>query len=303
MSYRVVFIENEVNISVKLNNLVIQKQEGDIWIPMEDISMIVLDNLKIRLSVRMLSLLAEYNVSVVLCDRKHLPIGFYSSYDNHSRISKYIGYQIKTEQQTYDEIWRQIVEHKLKNQASVLKILGKNLSAADHILEFAMSVLPGDPHNREAHGAKVYFNTLMNSTFSRGNEDILLNSGLDYGYAIMRSYIARLCVGYGLNSQIGIHHRNEYNRFNLIDDLIEPVRPIVDLHAYRLLQDKKFFRIEERRSLVNIVNHKIEYKKKKMYLGNALEEYVSSYAALLAGRNAEMTFPDVMLYSGEEDEI
>ena len=81
--------------------------------------MIVLDNLKIRLSVRMLSLLAEYNVSVVLCDRKHLPIGFYSSYDNHSRISKYIGYQIKAEQQTYDEIWRQIVEHKLKNQASV----------------------------------------------------------------------------------------------------------------------------------------------------------------------------------------
>ena len=79
MSYRVVFIENEVNISVKLNNLVIQKQEGDIWIPIEDISMIVLDNLKIRLSVRMLSLLAEYNVSVVLCDRKHLPIGFYSS--------------------------------------------------------------------------------------------------------------------------------------------------------------------------------------------------------------------------------
>ena len=39
MSYRVVFIENEVNISVKLNNLVIQKQEGDIWIPIEDISM------------------------------------------------------------------------------------------------------------------------------------------------------------------------------------------------------------------------------------------------------------------------
>ena len=88
-------------------------------------------------------------------------------YDNHSRISKYIGYQIKAEQQTYDEIWRQIVEHKLKNQASVLKILGKNLSAADHILEFAMSVLPGDPHNREAHGAKVYFNTLTDIVLFR----------------------------------------------------------------------------------------------------------------------------------------
>ena len=69
----------------------------------------------------------------------------------------------------------------------------------------------------------------MGTTFSRGNEDILLNSGLDYGYTIIRAYIARLCVGYGLNSQLGIHHKNEFNRFNLIDDLMEPIRPFIDL--------------------------------------------------------------------------
>ena len=78
---------------------------------------------------------------------------------------------------------------------------------------------------------------------------MLLNSGLDYGYAILRSYLARLCVGYGLNSQLGIHHRNEYNRFNLVDDMIEPFRPFVDYFAYRLLEREEYFKGEHRASL------------------------------------------------------
>ncbi len=303
MSHRVILVESDVDIAVKLNNLIIKKGENDVWIPVDDITMIVLDNLRIRLSTRMLSLLAENNVAVVLCDQKHLPIGFYSSYDNHSRISKYIGYQIEKTQEFYDDIWKCIVEHKLRNQAAVLRVLEKGRTSEDRVLDFSRNVLPGDTSNREAHGAKVYFNELMGTTFSRGNEEILLNSGLDYGYAVIRSYLARLCVGYGLNSQIGIHHKNEYNRFNLVDDLIEPVRPIVDLYSYRLLHDKSFFQLQDRRKLVNLVNHKIIYKDKEMYVGNMLEEYVASYAALLAGRQEEVVFPDVTLYLGEEDEI
>lgn len=76
----------------------------------------------------------------------------------------------------------------------------------------------------------------MGTSFSRGNEDILLNSGLDYGYAVLRGYIARVCVGYGLNTQIGIHHKNEYNRFNLVDDLMEPLRPMIDIVAYESMK-------------------------------------------------------------------
>ena len=303
MSFKVVLVENDVKITVKLNNLVLTKENDEIWIPVNDISTVVLDNLKISVSVRMLCTLAENTIAVIFCDQKHLPIGFYSSYDNHSRVSKHIGYQIEKTQEYYDILWKTIVEQKLRNQAKVLRILGKETEAAEHIMEFAEDVLPGDSANREAHGAKVYFNALMGVSFSRGNEDILLNSGLDYGYTILRSYLARLCVGYGLNSQLGIHHKNEYNRFNLIDDLIEPIRPIVDIFAYRLLEGKDFFQIEDRRQLINIVNHKIMYKNRKMYFGNMLEDYVSSFAGLLAGRNTEIVYPDVEYYLGEEDEI
>ena len=54
MAFRVVMIENEVVIKVKLNNLIVTKDGEDIWIPLDDISMIVLDNLASNLSVRLM---------------------------------------------------------------------------------------------------------------------------------------------------------------------------------------------------------------------------------------------------------
>ncbi len=93
MAFRMLLIENEVNIKLNLDNLVITKEGKDIWVPIKDLSMIVLDNLKINITARMLCALAKNNVGIIICDQEHLPIGFYSSFDNHSRISKTIKYQ------------------------------------------------------------------------------------------------------------------------------------------------------------------------------------------------------------------
>lgn len=303
MAYRVILIENEVDIKLKLDNLVITKEGNDVWIPMEDISVIVLDNLRIGITTRMLSTMAEYNIALIICDNSHTPIGYYSSYDNHSRMAKMIGSQISKNSVFYDNLWQSIVRNKIENQAQALEILGKSKQAIDDIRKFAENVKAGDTDNREAHSAKVYFNTLMDTTFSRGNEDILLNSGLDFGYTIIRSYIARLCVGYGLNTQIGIHHKNEYNRFNLVDDLLEPFRPVVDVYTYRLLEGEEYFKIEHRRKLINILNHYIRYNGKKMVLCNAMEEYVEKMASYIAGKNVDVVFPETKEYIGERDEI
>lgn len=59
MAFRVVLIENEVTIKVKLNNLIVTKEGEDIWIPLDDISMIVLDNLSSMFSARLLCQLSE----------------------------------------------------------------------------------------------------------------------------------------------------------------------------------------------------------------------------------------------------
>ncbi len=304
MAFRVVLIENEVAIKVKLNNLIVTKEGEDIWIPLDDISIIVMDNLASMLSARLLCQLSEQGIGLMICNQEHLPTGYYSSYNNHSRSSKVIGYQINKEKDYYDNLWKQIVEAKIRNQAKAyLRLLG-DYDGSYQIAAFAMDILNGDKSNREAHAAKVYFNLLMGTSFSRGNEDILLNSGLDYGYAVLRSYIARVCVGYGLNTQLGIHHKSEYNRFNLVDDLVEPLRPLVDIVAFEMMKEDLYFTAEHRRKLVNILNMKIRYRDKKMFVCNMIENYVEQYASLIMGRCEKIIFPDIDEFTGEEsDEV
>ncbi len=300
MAFRVVLIENEVAIKVKLNNLVITRDGKDIWVPLDDISMIVMDNLSSVITARLLCQLSEAGIGLMLCNQQHLPSGFYSAYDNHSRSSKVIGYQIGKDRGYYDNLWREIVAAKVTNQAKSYFRLMKDDIGRNKIIDFTNNISPGDKTNREAHAAKVYFNLLMGSSFSRGNDDILLNSGLDYGYAILRGYIARACVGYGLNTQLGIHHKSEYNRFNLVDDLMEPFRPIVDMVAFETLKDASYFMTEHRRKLVGILNTRMRYRGKKMYLCNVLENYIEQYASLIMGRCEEIVFPDVDDFIGEE---
>lgn len=303
MAFRIVFVESQANMQVKLNNLIVSNGEKETWIPVSDISMVVLDNIKTMVSARLMTVLAEYNIGLIVCNQEHLPFGYYSSYDNHSRISKYIWHQINHDTIFYDQLWGKIVKQKIENQSQCLEKLGLDESSVEMLRKYITEIEPGDLGNREAHAAKVYFNTMMGSSFSRGNENILMNSGLDYGYAIIRSFIARVCVGYGLNTQLGIHHRNEYNRFNLVDDIMEPLRPIVDYYVFYLLEHEGYFKVEHRRKLVNILNHKMIYKNKKMFVCNVIEEYVSGMATYIADEKYEPKFPEFAAYIGEESEI
>lgn len=66
---------------------------------------------------------------------------------------------------------------------------------------------------------------------NRRNDDPV-NSSLNYGYAIVRSYIIKALISTEFHCALGIHHHNEYNNFNLVDDLIEPWRAMVDQIAF-----------------------------------------------------------------------
>lgn len=79
----------------------------------------------------------------------------------------------------------------------------------------------------EALAAKEYF-ACYPEYFNRREENPV-NSGLNYGYAVVRSAIARNLVAVGFHPTFGLHHRSQLNAFNLADDLIEPYRAIVDI--------------------------------------------------------------------------
>ncbi len=114
-------------------------------------------------------------------------------------------------------LWKAIVKQKVPNQAMTLETLGIDGSA---LIQLAREVRSGDPSNREALAAKTYF-PLLKPGYTR--ETICpLTSALNYGYAAVRSTLARHVVSHGFITSVGFHHSNDRNEFNLVDDLVEP---------------------------------------------------------------------------------
>ncbi len=64
--------------------------------------------------------------------------------------------------------------------------------------------------------------------FVRRDDSNIINSALNYGYAILRGCVARNIAATGLLPCFGIHHSNKLNQFNLVDDLMEIYRPFID---------------------------------------------------------------------------
>ena len=131
----------------------------------------------------------------------------------------------------------------------------------------------GDKTNREGHAAKVYFNTLFGIGFIRNTSDDI-NAALNYGYAVLLSTVNKEIVSNGYLTQIGIHHKNEFNEFNLTCDLMEPFRIIIDNFVY-YNQGRKLD-TEYKLDIVNIFNNTYKYLGKKYTLKDIIKLYVKN---------------------------
>lgn len=226
MSWRIIQISKPCHLSVKNRQLIYEPQEGDkISLPLEDISVIILEHKQISLHNSLISELAEYDIVMFSCDRSHSPSGCFFPFHNHSRYSEIAWQQVETSEPLKKRIWQELVKAKIINQAHVLKSLNKPNAAK--LIEISKLVQSGDVKNSEAFAAGIYWKSLFEN-FVRSNDSDIRNSALNYGYAIVRGCLARSLVGAGLLPCFGVHHANKLNQFNLVDDCIEPFRAFVD---------------------------------------------------------------------------
>ncbi|MEX2784625.1 type II CRISPR-associated endonuclease Cas1 [Streptococcus sp. H49] len=279
MTWRIIHVSQSEKMRLKLDNLVVKKLGEEYTIPLSDISMIVAEGGDTVVTLRLLSALSKYNIALVVCDTEHLPTGIYHAQNGHFRAYKRLQQQMVWAQEQKDKLWQIVTYFKINNQQDVLAMFGKNLDAIQLLSEYKDNIEFGDKTNREGHAAKVYFNELFGKQFTRvtQQESDIINAGLNYGYAVMRAQLARIVAGYGLNPLIGIFHKNEYNQFNLVDDLIEPFRQIVDVWVYQHLRDQDYLKYEYRISLTNTLNAKIKYGKETCTVIGAMDKYVKGF--------------------------
>lgn len=283
-------IDDGDHLSVYLDNIEIKKGENKYVIPLSDIGIIVLDGMMTTITTRLLSTCSTYSVVIVICDKKHIPCGMYLPFNQHSRTVKMIKKQVRWDENRKNELWGKIIEYKIQNQSEVLRYYSKNEERYLQLKKFMEEIKPGDVTNREGHSAKVYFNTIFGNNFYRSN-DCIENAMLNYGYAIIRSYISRVIVSYGYNPSLGVFHKSEYNSFCLADDFIELFRPIVDAYTIKYLleieNEVEFLTQEIRGFLVSLLSKRVKYKNQYQKISTVIDKFVLECLNYLDPENKE----------------
>ncbi len=294
MGYRNLKIEKYWDFSIKDKQLVLKNDEK-FSIPLEDINTIMIDDMSIKLSVYFLQIVAQYGIAVYVCNEKHIPNAVVLPMLCHSRHFKMLKNQINIGKPFQKRLWQQIVVRKILNQAKALEIAGKSKDS-EELKKMVKEVQSGDKTHVEAKAAAFYFRRLYGEYFSRGQEHII-NSALNYGYAIIRGIIARSIICYGFEPSIGLFHHSEQNSYNLADDIIEPFRSLVDIYVYQnydFSEMEKGLSVEMKRGLYNIINYNMKINNEKQSVSNCVEKMIMSFSACLAGNRKDLILPELI---------
>lgn len=270
MSWRVVVISKMAKLSYKNSYLTVRNETTSI-IHLSEINTIVIETTQVSITGYLLAELIKRKIKVIICDENRNPAGEVTPYYGSHNTSKRIANQVKWKENDKEIMWTLVVKQKIQNQHRVLEKLNKK--EASKLERYIAELQHFDTTNREGHSAKVYFNALFGKGFSR-EESNDINAALDYGYTILLSAFNREIISLGCMTQLGIRHKNEFNHYNLSCDLMECFRPIVDEYVYRNKGNK--FISSTKLELIDLLNIKVEYKGKELFLINTIQQYTKS---------------------------
>ncbi len=228
MVKRTIHFSNPAHLSTRNQQLVVELKDEERTtktLPIEDLGVIILEHPQITLTSNVLELLMDQQVAVITCNSRYMPSGMFLPLDGNSEQTERIRTQLDSSVPLKKQLWQQTVRAKIMNQAMVLDRLGV---PNQRLLHLQNDVLSGDTSNCEAQAASHYWGKIYGGNFVRSRDPQTPNAQLNYGYAILRSVVARALTASGMLPSIGIHHRNKYNAFCLADDIMEPYRPYVD---------------------------------------------------------------------------
>jgi CRISP-associated protein Cas1 len=200
-------------------------------VPLDDVGAVIANAHGISYTNNLLVALAERGAPFVLCGANHNAVGMLLTLDGHHVQAKRIEAQIAATLPTHKRLWASVVKAKLEQQAAALEAAG---AATAPLTALVKKVKSGDPDNFEAQGARRYWTLLFGAEFRRDQNADGLNALLNYGYTVLRSATARAVVAAGLHPSLGLHHSNDSNAMRLVDDLMEPFRPLIDLKVWQL---------------------------------------------------------------------
>lgn len=289
--WRVIDCTNlEGSLRYSRGQLVIQKaEEPEIAIPLSQIAIVMLGT-KSSISGAVLQKFSDYDIALLVCDWRGVPVSGAYPWNQHSRTGARQQAQAQLPIPKKKQAWTRIIAAKIHGQSSVLRALDK--SGADELLKLSRTVKSADPENKEAHAARRYWSYLsQGESFVRlpGTGEPGWNSSLDYGYTLLRGYGIRALAGAGLSGTLGVFHRGRGNSWALVDDLMEPFRPMVDQIVFSQIGYGKPLDAEQKTQISTGLNTAFTNDGKS--LSTVFNEFAQHYGLYVEGRFPDLSVP------------
>lgn len=292
MIKRIVEISNQARLSLKNQQMVVDREGFDpATVPIEDMGMLILNHVAISHTQGLLTACFENNVAVLICNAKHIPSAVLLPFEGNSLQSKIMAQQAQITEPVRKRLWQAIIQAKIREQA---KALLQSTGEDNPLPAYAKRVKSGDTENLEGQAARIYWQRLFGPHFRRDPKTPGINTLLNYGYAVMRAAVARAIVSTGLHPSMGLHHRNQYNSFCLADDLLEPLRPAVDLKVYNpwgKSSDGLELTPENKRTLLEVLSMDCVINGQRLPVMSALHHYAASVRRVICGEQKSVEIP------------
>ncbi len=279
------------HLAVDRGFLTVAEKGGDVGrVPLDDIAAVVANAHGLTYSNNLLVTLAARGVPVVLCGPNHRPAAVVWPVDGHHAQAGRMSDQAAASAPLKKRLWQQIVRAKILAQGAALAAVG---AEAGGFRLLARKVRPGDPDNVEAEAARRYWPLLFGSDFRRDTDSGGLNGLLNYGYAVLRAATARAVMAAGLHPSLGLMHSNRGNALVLIDDLMEPFRPIVDREVHRLRHEGILeVTSEAKKALARTMVVDLPAEEGLSPLMTCLDRLAGSLAKAYAGEGDRLVLPE-----------
>ena len=274
-------------------------------IPCEDIGVVLVEHCGTTFSHAALTRLLHHGAALVICGRDHLPAGMLLPVGEHSQVVPRLQQQIAIGKPLCKQLWKQIIQAKIRAQADNL---APGSAIRSRLLNLARNVRSGDPTNVEAQAARAYWQVWLSTDggnddahgplratqtdFRRDHAGPPPNNLLNYGYAIMRAAVARAVVSAGLTPALGIQHHQRSNAFCLADDLMEPLRPLVDDRVRELWRsEQEELTPPTKAALLELLTLHVSTGDTTGPLMVGLHRYVASLVRCFEGTERRLTIP------------
>ena len=270
--------------------------QADVSLPLAQIAVVLIGS-RSSISGAVLQKFSDYDIALLVCDWRNVPVAGAYPWNEHSRVGARQQAQSQLSLPKKKQAWSRIVSAKISGQATVLNALNK--PGAEELYVLSRSVKSGDPENLEAQAARKYWSRISHGhSFLRSPSSGIpgWNSALDYGYTLLRGHGIRAIASAGLSGTLGVFHRGRGNKWALVDDLMEPFRPMIDQVVFTTTTNDASLDSPQKTRISQYLNSPFNSSGKS--LSTVFNEFSQQYGMYIEGNLKHLSVP---AWEGELD--